>query len=70
MILRCHMWIPRWCILLLKIDKSYCRMNFSGGKENIFVGCDIKLKDNSIIEICMKEYIREYIVAFDEQLDM
>ena len=44
-------------------------MTVTRGNAHTFVGMDIEFKDNGMIEILTKEYIKEFIVTFGEEMN-
>ena len=50
------------------IEDMFKKMTVTQGKLHNFVGMDLEFKENSSIEILMKEYIKECIEVFGETM--
>ena len=54
--------------MIAKIEDKFRKMTVNRGKEHNFVGMDISLKKNGTLQILTKEYIKESITTFGEEM--
>jgi predicted metal-dependent peptidase len=54
--------------IVRKIEERFGKMTVTRGKEHVFLGMKINFNDNGTASINMKEYLKEAIVAFWEDI--
>lgn len=55
--------------VISELEGNFGKMKVNCGPDYMFVGMNIKLKDNATIAINMDDYITEYFSVFDEPVD-
>ena len=54
--------------IIERIEKRFGKMTVTRGKEHVFLGMDIRYRENGTAEIRMKEYVKEAISEFGMEL--
>ena len=54
--------------VIRELEERFNKMTVTRGKEHSFIGMDIVFRDDGKFEITMKNYLRESIEAFDEEI--
>ena len=53
---------------IAKIEEKFGKMTVTRGKVHNFVGIDLNFRDNGTVTILMKEYIKECLEAYGEEI--
>ena len=55
-------------MIVAKIEERFGKMTVTRGKEHVFLGMNIQYKDDGTVEIRMKDYVKESIAEFGEDI--